>query len=63
MHSHATVMEKNIRRQKSGRLIIPKHTLKARVFTLCGDPLSCYTMSINHNNCICLGSIDNIELM
>jgi len=32
----------NIHRQKSGRLIIPKHTLKARVFTLCGNPLSCY---------------------
>jgi hypothetical protein len=48
MHSHAAVMEKNIRRQNQDDLIIPKHTLNARVFTLGGNPLSCYNMMSSH---------------
>jgi len=32
---------------KSGWLIIPKHTLKARAFTLCGNPLLCYTTCLD----------------
>jgi len=45
MHSHAAVMEKNIRCQNQDSLIIPKHTFNARVFTLCGNPLWCDTCS------------------
>jgi len=41
MHSHAAVMEKNICRQNQDGLILPKHTLNARVFTQCGNPLWC----------------------
>jgi len=41
MHSHAAVMEKNIRRQNQDGLNIPKHTLNAWVFTQCGNPLWC----------------------
>jgi hypothetical protein len=53
MHSHAPVMEKNIRRQNQDDLIIPKHTLNARVFTLGGNPLLCYTffLKIGKNKC------------
>jgi hypothetical protein len=32
----------NIRRQNQDDLITPKHTLNARVFTLCRNPLLCY---------------------
>jgi hypothetical protein len=45
MHSHAAVMEKNIHRQNQDGLIIPKHTFNARVFTLGGNPFSCYSSS------------------
>jgi hypothetical protein len=49
MHSHAAIMEKNICRQNQDGLIIPKHTLNARVFTLGGNPLSCYTIRDSRN--------------